>query len=392
MQRRDTLLDGRLSDLIGQLYEASIDSRLWSGIAPKIAHAFNSNSTVLKLHNGPSVQLLECTDNMLVPDNQREWAEHWHKHDLWVERTVAFGLSTIVTDRDLVTRQEQSSSGFYREWLPTMDIFHLVGAAFPVGDEAVGVLGIHRPEGAHHFGKADQMRAALLLPHLRRALQLGQSLSSVPQRAALDVLDRLDAGVLVVTQAGRVLHANAMAETMLRANAEFGMLGGRVYLRDRLLNDRFFRMVLACVRTAAGDPVPPETALAIPRTQRLPITLAVAPLRRTDVLPVAQPLALVFLRDPEYAVADICCLQDLFNLTASEAAIASDLGRGRSLEAIARERHVGLATVRSHLKQILAKTGTNRQAIATALIARSVANFQAGSLADSTQNEVKDRF
>jgi DNA-binding CsgD family transcriptional regulator len=33
---------------------------------------------------------------------------------------------------------------------------------------------------------------------------------------------------------------------------------------------------------------------------------------------------------------------------------------------------IGLATVRSHLKRILAKTGTHRQAEAVALLARSV--------------------
>lgn len=378
MQRRTSLLDDSLGGLIGHLYDAAVDSRLWSGIAPRIAQAFDSTSTVLKLHIGDGVQLLECTDNMQVPDSRREWAEHWHQRDLWVERTVAFGLSTIVTDADLVTRQEQRNSGFYREWLPTMDIFHVVGAAFPVGADAVGVLGIHRPQGARHYGKADRARAGVFLPHLRRALQLGQSLSCVRQAAALDVLDRLDAGVLVVTRSCRILHANAVAEDMLRSIPELGVLGGRLHLRDGLLHERFLRMVRACVRTATGQPEAPEAALAIRRPGRLPATLGVAPLRPSDVLTVNRPLALVFLRDPEYAAPDIRCLRSLFNLTATEAAVAADLGRGRSLEIIARERHVGLATVRSHLKQILAKTGTNRQAEAVALIAHSVAGLQAG--------------
>jgi DNA-binding CsgD family transcriptional regulator len=378
MPRRRSLLDDSLSGLIGHLYEAAVDSRLWSGIAPKIATAFDSTSTVLKLHDGPGVQLLECTDNMLVPDSRREWAEHWHRRDLWVERTVAFGLSAIVTDRDLVTPQEQRESGFYREWLPTMDIFHVVGAAFPVGDTAVGVLGVHRPEQARHFDRGDRRRAGLFLPHLRRALQLGQSLSCVRQAAALDVLDRLDAGVLVVSRSCRLLHANAVAEDMLRATSEFGVLGGRFFLRDGLLHERFVHLVRSCIRTAAGEPEPPETALAIPRAERLPITLGVAPLRPTDVLAVNQPLALVFLRDPEHAAPDVRCLRDLFGLTATEAAVAADLGRGRSLEAIARERRIGLATVRWHLKQILAKTGTTRQAQAAALVAHSVAGLRAG--------------
>jgi len=49
-----------------------------------------------------------------------------------------------------------------------------------------------------------------------------------------------------------------------------------------------------------------------------------------------------------------------------------DLDAGKAPE-IARRHHIGLGTVRWHLKSILAKTGTTRQAEAVALLARSVA-------------------
>jgi DNA-binding CsgD family transcriptional regulator len=40
---------------------------------------------------------------------------------------------------------------------------------------------------------------------------------------------------------------------------------------------------------------------------------------------------------------------------------------------VAEQRGIGAATARSHLKRILSKTNTHRQAEAVALIARSVA-------------------
>ena len=57
--------------------------------------------------------------------------------------------------------------------------------------------------------------------------------------------------------------------------------------------------------------------------------------------------------------------------------VAAALGRGSSLEEIAVGMGIGLATARSHLKRILAKTGTHRQAQAVALLARSVATVSA---------------
>jgi DNA-binding CsgD family transcriptional regulator len=372
------VFDDRLSHLIGHLYDAALDGGLWTGIAPRIAAAFDSTSSVLKLHTGPHVQILQCTDNMVVPDRRREWAAHWHRRDLWVERAVAFGLSAIVTDTDLVTPEEQRKTGFYQEWLRELDIFQVVGAAFPASDGAVGVLGIHRPQQGGRFTSADRRKVELFLPHLRRALQLGQWLTagSVRHAAALDTLDRLDTGVIVVDRRRRIIHANALAEEMLRTIPEMGVMDRRLCLRDIALQDRFIRLVRTSVEAASGWPAEAEAAVAVPRAEKLPLTLTVAPLRPMGVLAPARPLALVLLRDPEHPALTQQGLQDLFGLTRTEALIASDLVAGRALDEIARRRRIGVATARSHLKRILAKTGTNRQAEAVALLSRSVASFR----------------
>ncbi|WP_210191168.1 helix-turn-helix transcriptional regulator [Bradyrhizobium mercantei] len=368
--------DDRLSGLIDHLYDAAIDGRLWAGLAPKIAEAFDSRSAVLKLHNGPDVHLLECTENMMVPDSRRGWAEDWHRRDLWLQRTIPYGLSTIVTDHDLVTPEEQLKSGFYQEWLRELDIFHVVGTAFSAGDDAIGVLGIHRPKGAQPYTRADQHKATIFLPHLRRALQLGRRLSSIGHAAALATLDRLHTGVLVVDQSCRVLHANPMAEGILRVETVVGILSGRLHIRSPVVHEQLIHLVRACIRTAAGRPEQPKTAMAIPRADRLPLTLSAAPLRPTGIFSASTPFALVFLSDPEFPAISTTCLRDLFGLTRTEAAIAADLGRGLSLEQIAARRRIALQTARAHLKQIFVKTDTNRQAELTALVTRSVAAFR----------------
>ena len=70
------------------------------------------------------------------------------------------------------------------------------------------------------------------------------------------------------------------------------------------------------------------------------------------------------LRGKRGATANL--LQDTFGLTAAGAAVALSLGSGASAEA----RGVSVETVRSHLKTILTKTGTKRQATLVALIVR----------------------
>lgn len=365
-------------DLIGHLYDAAVDARLWRGMAGRIAAAFDSTSTVVKFHGGDGdVELLETTDNMIVPEDRQAWAEDWHRRDLWVHRTVANGIDKIVTDEMLVTPDEQRSSAFYGEWLPYFDIFHVVGAAFSMGEGAIGVLGIHRPRDGRAYDALEQHRTALFLPHLARAVRLGRHLSTanLAQAAALDALDRLDTGVVVLDGTGRIVHANAEAETSLRDSPDMGAFNNRFYLRDAHLQSRFTRLLRDALAMARGKPTHgAPSALVIPRRDRLPLSLSVVPLRpswsrRLD----SGPMALVFIKDPERPQLHLDRLREMFGFTPTEAVIAAELARGKAIDGIAEAHRIGVGTVRWHLKRILAKTGTTRQAEAVALLARSVA-------------------
>ena len=66
-------------------------------------------------------------------------------------------------------------------------------------------------------------------------------------------------------------------------------------------------------------------------------------------------------------------LQGLFGLTPAEASIAGMLANGKSTNDVAVRQGITLNTARVHVKRILAKTGTSRQAELVALIFRSVA-------------------
>lgn len=375
-----TTPDDRLTGLIGRLYDACVDPRLWTGMAGEISRTFDSTSAVLKLHGEDAqVQLLEVTDNLLVPESRRAWAEHWHRNDLWVERSVGFGTSRIVTDRDLVTEREQRRSGFYREWLRELDIHHLIGAVFPANDgAALGVLGIHRPRRAGNYTSGDRRKADLLLRHLQRALDLSRRLAhaSVKQAAAFEALDRIDSGILVVDRSCRLVYANAGAEAVLRQRTALRVNAGRLLVDEPGLQEQLVSLIGASIDSLCGRSTAAGSALAIPGAGRLPLTLLVVPLSPLGTPAAAGPLALIYVRDPQCIAFDARRLQTLFDFTGTETLIASALAQGRSLAEIARQRRTGLATVRSHLKRILAKTRTHRQAEAVALLAHSIATLR----------------
>jgi DNA-binding CsgD family transcriptional regulator len=361
--------------LIGRAYDAALDETLWAGMAGRIAAALGSTSAVVKLHGaGDQVRLVEATANLDAPD--KAWAEHWHSRDLWVRRSMGVGLSQIVIGDELVTREEVGRSAFYREWLPALDIHHMIGAVFPAEGGAVGVLGVHRPADASAYGEADRAAMGLFLPHLNRALRIGQRMAQVSFTAAdaFDSLDAVDTGVVIADGRGAVRHASAVAQAMLARSEGLAVRHGRLGAASPATQTRLEAMLKDALAMAAGQRLAPPATLRIDREGRTSWTLAVAPLRpRWAALALSEPLALVLLRDPEFPPYRLDHLRSLFGLTLMEALTASELARGRSLEEIAHALSVGLGTIRTHLKQVLSKTGTHRQAEAVAVIARSVA-------------------
>ena len=370
-----------LLELVGAFYDAALDHSRWTGLSERIATALDATSAVVKLHcPGDRVRLLEMTPNMIVADDRRDWARYWHDRDLWVDRSISFGMSQIVTSDELVSSTERQRCGFYQEWLSALEIYHMIGAVFPTEGGAVGVIGVHRPHGAQAFEAVDRRRIALLLPHLQRALRLGQRITQDPLAGAvtLEVLDALDTGVVIADRRGMVRHLNVVAEAMLRRNDELAIRDGRLLAIAPPLQSRLSRALDDAVDLASGNGIQPSAAIRIDRMARPPWTLAVSPLRPPSItLAALEPLALILLRDPEYPPYLTERLRELFGLTRAEALTAAELTRGQPLPEIGVTLGIGLGTVRSHLKQIMLKTETNRQAEAVATISRSVAAMPA---------------
>lgn len=354
-----------LDVLIEWLYDAAVDARAWYGVAPALATAFSADSAVFKLHGNTGVYLLEMTDNLHTDSRDQAWADHWHRNDLWVERTLALNTSGIVTSQQLLPDAEFESSGYYQDWNRRLGVYHMIGSVFPVAAGLDGVVGIHRPRGSASFGAMERRRLAKLLPHLQRAVRIRSHLA--PSRLVADAqaaaFDRLHTPALVLDADGRLLHANAQGESLLRESSSLALSAGRVVAVDPHLGFRWRLLVQQAARAVGGS-------LLFERAGRPQLSALIAPLRGASPPDAA---VLVLLRDPEHQVPSPDLLCQLFGLTATEARIAAAIAEGEAPEQIARRMGIGVGTVRSHLRQVLTKTGTHRQSELGALVMRSVA-------------------
>lgn len=363
-----------LGRVIETLYDAAVDDAAWPDIATAIATAFASGSAVIKTYGTHHAAMLESvTDNLRIPASEQSWADHWHANDLWVQHSSRLPPGEVFTSQQLMPDVALERTGFYTEWLRRIEIHHMVGVVFPIGQDETGVLGVHRMRDAGAYGAADCAQLRKVLPHVRRALLLRRMLADkrVAVAAAQLAVDRVPFGVVVVGITRDVLYANRRALRLFETCPEIHATRNRFSLADATANATLDRMVREARDIATGVAHPPGAVMLVRRPDRLPVSLVVSPWRPGwDGAHAGGAAALIFLYDPE-SVDQVALesLRHFYGLTPTEAAIALAVGRGAAPDQIAASFGIAIGTVRTHLKSVLAKTGAGRLATLAALLA-----------------------
>lgn len=181
----------------------------------------------------------------------------------------------------------------------------------------------------------------------------------------LEAVNALSVGIAVVDRRGSVAFANAKAMELLERRAIF-RCSASLLLHDLPSQDALRRAI-----AAAGDHVSGAIRLR-DRDAHPAISVIVTPLgARTETADGPRARILLAMNElfPAGAIPNVWLAQ-LFGLTPTESRVTNWIVTGRPIEEYAQDRGVSLATVRSQIKTVLAKTGMSRQVQLVAALAR----------------------
>jgi DNA-binding CsgD family transcriptional regulator/PAS domain-containing protein len=348
--------------------DASVNPALWPDAMAALADAVDADTAFVAEHTaggdagriahawGVDTKLLVTYPEAAVPLSQ--WLREAKVAD--AAPRVWDGEDVVVDGRPL------GRTGFGSDWLQAQNLHYvLVGvAADPDGDVDIVLLGRSRRRG--RFPAEAAARFADLLPHLHRRLAASEAalLAKTVQGAAATALRGVPLGVALIRADGGVLFANAAANAVINNGDILSLSSGALALGQPGRRGRFRELL---TRIAAmvkdGEQVSPR-AIAVPRPSRQrPVSLLIWPLPDASEVGPDEPVAVVFIGDPEYrGEIDPMRLCDLYGLSRAEARVAALLAQGHRLDETAQILGVAYETVRKHLKQIFSKTGTDRQA------------------------------
>ena len=354
-------------DLIGLVYQEAVSTTCWPTFLARLAEFLDGDAGCLSTHDFRSDAGAILSAAGISPEFVQSYGSSYASLNPWLKEERYYHLpGTIVTGRQVVGHRELVETEFYNGWLRPQGYFHRIAGVLSRANDRLAYVEVLRPQAGGCFGRRELTLFHRLLPHLQQAFQVHRVASRLQAErdAAVEVLDRLPLGVLLVDRACQLLAANSYAKQLL-AEADGLTLGYNGLCAASHEETASLRELASCdPLTATGGSARPDGALTLSRPSgRRPLQVLVSPLPRTGgLIDDEGPATVLFVADPDRAVrADQETLRRLFGLTRTEARLAALIAQGERLDEAAEAMGVSVGTARTHLKRIFSKTGAKRQ-------------------------------
>jgi DNA-binding CsgD family transcriptional regulator len=373
----------RAFHIIERIYAAAVDSAIWHEVVQEVSEAFDGASVLLAV-NLPgettererfSVGLVEELSDSYVPNlvSGLPWSP-----DLNANFVGGFGDMG-----EVFASVELRDTEFYKTWMKPQKLAPVwpigVVVAFEQGIP-VGGLSLFRTVGAPPFREADLTFGDLLVSHLTRAFHIHAVLGGARrERIALaEVVDRLPTGVILLDAHRQPVVMNRAADEILALDDGIAIDRNGPHLSTPRENDGLKTVLASALASKPGHEVEAGGFLTVTRPSgHRSFVMMVTPL--LDAPPGAQDhdaAAALFIANPDASrISAREILQGLYALTPAEAELVQLLSQGHTLEEAAATRGVTINTARSQLKQVFAKTDTNRQGELVRLVMTGVASL-----------------
>lgn len=362
------IMENKLLEIVSSFYDASRDWRLWPATLMRLGEAMQAKACVLASHDYEGGRgRLEQSIN-IEPNFVGTYASEFCRLDPWLNREDRFRTPGAVwVGEQIISDRELIESEFYKRWLCPQDLHHVMFGVLDRQGDAVVCIVLGRSQSHGQFDDESIQLFRRLVPNLQRAYKSGQTFRKAQhvRNVALDVLDVLPIGVVLLSSMGNVVAANQLAKKIIETDDVFsngnGGLGIDWGWRRLRLKDLVSRPEVAPGRNQPGE----ITSFTVPRTTgSKPISVLVSPLENDDERRSPdEPAAIMFIGDPDRPTEiDQRRLTQLYGLSRAESRVIVLLAKGYRLDQCAETLGVAYETVRKHLKQVFGKTGTDRQA------------------------------
>ena len=363
----------RLALAVERSYDAVILPNLWPSVFQEFAEAVNATG-MISFQFGADTQknLLLCSPS-LEESVDAYVKEGWFLRNPRIVRAArVVSPDRLVSDQDLALVRDSlddADRAWRHDFLQRYGLGWFAGTDFFYngGMDRVGIS-VERSVKVEPFQTAELAIIYRALAQVRRALALAPALDDAAANGLLNGLESSGHAAGLLDRCGRVILLNARAERLLGTTIR--LRNGYLTVDGALARDRLQRFIASLVRLGSRCDDDPAYVVTLPSLGGRQVIMRGAP-----IAPIGAELfkrAKAFITFAEVGQPLGChdgILREAFGLTPAETKVALAIARGQDCDEIATMHNVSIATVRTHLKAIFAKTGTPRQTALAVLIA-----------------------
>jgi DNA-binding CsgD family transcriptional regulator len=356
-------------DIVREIYRAAAGLQPWSAPLDLITRQFGlwlvqffavdkSSGTVLFSHEGGNPP----------PEVAFDWFREYHRIDPRAALVAASPPGQWIACDEHFDEDYVAASPFYQNFLIPYGGRFVFGAKLSDDPSNMVTIAFHRGNGSRQMDDAERSAVQRLSRHLLDAYRLQEEIGRASQGRALGlaVLERMRQPLLILDGNRKIAFSNDAGRELLKRNDLIGERDGFAVCRDAESDTELMLALreLALV-PGQGHAVLERRSLRLRRAKGEQVAATVLALRPQRVLGAfgAATLALLAVYEPQIGgEIDPFLLSTTFDFTPAEARVAAQIASGRVPKEIARDFGVQLNTIRTHLKNIFAKTGTRRQA------------------------------
>lgn len=351
--------------LVQCIYRASLDPPRWDDFAAELSQALGGAAVCLSLQLPGFKTQPVIYAHGFDPAFQETLVIHLEEGLPWESARRNEWLGRFGSASSAVSDAELGATAFYRECMEPQGlarnapIGHTI--ALERGEPLATLVAFAREEN-RCLDAGDLELGDRLVPHLARAYEIHRKMWETAALAR--TLDRIPAGLVMLTALGRPIQMNTSARRISKLADGLSIESGGVRLGSPEEQRELDRALDAALQPVLSVPEAGFQTVTVHRPSGLrPFKLVVHSLledRPESTLHDAR--AVLYILDLDFnSRRDTQALRERYGLTHAEAQLVSLLCAGRSLENVATHRNVSIHTVRSQLKQVFAKTETSRQ-------------------------------
>ncbi len=365
------------SDLIGLVYDGVEEAQPWKTLMCELSQRIGAHdaSMVIASPDTPGSYYL-VTDN---EDPVATGAAH------------VSGVMSVNILMDLAQPRASSidelmpDGGFlrtalYQQFLKPLNILHILGCDVVRNDSLCVKLTIERTREQGPFSGQDKELLELLSPHMQRAIRLREQHmhGSYMQSFFEESMARLAIGCLMLDGRGRLVSMNACAHRLVGSNRVLCVRNGQLRTSSQLEGKSLVKAIdLALAASRNGCRAQRGVGLRLEGSTGV-LDVVVKPLIADRTLDSCErPAVIVYLneRGQEGIDLDPAVLVGMYGFTHCESRLSTLLARGITLTEAADQLGVSINTVKTHLRGIYEKLGTNKQSRVVAQLNQSSARM-----------------